>query len=77
MIFFKTWIKQFIDLPRSIGDLARDMESDHISFPNSNDYSVIHQYLLMQKQACPNAMKTFEEAWHEYQLYLLSKDVDD
>jgi uncharacterized protein YozE (UPF0346 family) len=77
LIFFKTWIKQFNDLPKAVGDLARDIEADHICFPNSNDYFVIHQYLIMQKRASPNAMKTFEEAWDEYQLYLLSKDVDD
>lgn len=74
MIFFKTWIKQFIDLPRPIGDLSRDMESDHINFPKSNDYFTIHQYLNMQKRASPNAMKTFDEAWNKYKLYLLSND---
>ena len=77
MIFFKTWIKQFNDLPKAIGDLARDIEADHIDFPKSNDYNTIHFYLNIQKRACPDAMRTFDEAWHEYELYLLAKDVDE
>ena len=76
MIFFKTWIKQFEDLPKAIGGLARDIGSDHLSFPKSNDYNTIHFYLNIQKRACPDAVKTFEDAWHEYELYLLSMEID-
>lgn len=75
-IFFRTWIKQFNDLPRAIGDLARDIEADHINFPKSNSYSVIFTYLNLQARACPDAITTFEDAWKEYQLYLLAEKVD-
>jgi len=74
MIFFKTWIKQFNDLPIAIGDLARDIESDHLSFPKSNSFSVIFTYLNTEARATPDALRTFDEAWHEYELYLLSQN---
>jgi len=69
-IFFRTWIKQFNDLPRAIGDLARDIESDHLNFPKSNSRSVIFTYLSLEARACPDAIRTFEEAWEEYKIYL-------
>lgn len=76
MIFFRTWLKQFNELPRAIGDLARDVEADHIKFPKSNDYVIIKRYLSMEARATPDCMATFEEAWNEYQSFLLAKEVD-
>jgi len=73
MIFFRTWIKQFNDLPKAIGDLARDIELDHLNFPKPNSYSTIFTYLSLEARASPDAIRTFEEAWHEYELYLLSE----
>jgi len=72
-IFFRTWIKQFNDLPRAIGDLARDIELDHLNFPKSNNRSVIFTYLNLEARASPDAIRTFEEAWDEYKLYLAEK----
>ncbi len=70
MKFFRTWIKRFNDLPLAIGDLARDIASDHLSFPNSNDYTTIYRYLNMEARATTDALRTFDEAWYEYQLYV-------
>ena len=77
MIHFITWIKQFNEIPKAIGDLARDIEADHIQFPRVNDYDVIKRYLSMEARASPDCIAVFEEAWNEYKLYLLAKDVDD
>jgi len=68
-ITFVEWIKQFKDVPKAIGDLARDIEDDYLSFPLTNDYEKIRSYLSFEKGACYDALRTFDEAWFEYQCF--------
>ena len=74
--YFHEWIRQFNDLELAIGDLARDIESDHYTFPITHEYGIIHCYLNLEKKASYNAVRTFEKAWNDYQLFILEKYLD-
>ena len=64
MISFRVWIRQFNDVDRAIGDLARDVQNDS-KFPTKNDYGIILEY-LQSMNAIDNAIETFRTSWGDY-----------
>lgn len=81
MISFKTWLKQYNNINKPIGDLARDIHTDN-SFPKTKDKKKIEKY-LNEKNAVDNALETFNSAWKQYQTdkelgyQLLDYSIDD
>jgi uncharacterized protein YozE (UPF0346 family) len=62
--YFRTWILHFVDVDLPIGDLASDIKNDP-EFPRANKKEVILEY-LRSRQAIPEAIQTFEDAWDYY-----------
>ena len=63
---------QFVEIQTTYGDLARDMRDD-LNLPGSNKRNVLDRYLDMECSACENAMKTFHNAFNDYEKYLKEK----
>jgi uncharacterized protein YozE (UPF0346 family) len=66
-MFFRVWIRQFIEDNNAIGDLSRDINEDS-NFPKKNDYNTLLVY-LKDRDACDNAIQTLKESWYQYTLY--------
>lgn len=73
MMYFKTWLKQFVKDMSPRGDLARDVRSDE-EFPRERSIdmnmrrSVIRTY-LEDAGACNGCLDAFDEAWKDYEIY--------
>jgi uncharacterized protein YozE (UPF0346 family) len=61
---FNTWLKEFKDVDRPIGDLAKDILGDK-NFPNTSDHDAILSY-LESHGAIPDAIDTFEYVYRFY-----------
>lgn len=61
---FKKWLESHNKKETAIGDLARDIDRD-VSFPKVNNMGLILSHLKYMG-ACPDAIKTFKEAWKQY-----------
>lgn len=61
---FKQWILKFVNNTMYDGDFAHDIETDP-SFPDTTNYSEIHEYLKSQG-ASDRVLDIFNEAWEEY-----------
>jgi len=61
---FKQWILKFTNSTKYDGDFAHDIEGDP-SFPDTTNYSKIHEYLKSQG-ASDRVLDIFNEAWEEY-----------
>ncbi|MGG0644285.1 YozE family protein [Sporosarcina gallistercoris] len=66
---FKTWIIRYKDRESRRGDLAYDISKD-ARFPNSSDKEVLLHYLKHVRQAIPEAVSAFREAYRAYRSYL-------
>ncbi len=72
MISFRVWLRQFNDVDRAIGDLARDVDND-THFTTKNDYGIILEY-LQSMNAIDNAIDTFKVSWANYLTTLSPND---
>lgn len=67
---FYLWIKEFEKVNLPIGDLAKDILADPY-FPRlANSQKTIKNYLIVERDACFDAVKTFENAWKAYEMKL-------
>jgi uncharacterized protein YozE (UPF0346 family) len=71
MIYFKTWLKNFLKEDSAFGDLAKDVADDS-EFPKQNKYDII-LYYLQRQNAISDCITTFENAWREYKYSNLLK----
>ncbi len=64
---FVDWLSRHVNRDTPLGDLARDVSRDK-EFPMSNSKEDIRNH-LHRKNACQDAISTFNQAWASYQVY--------
>lgn len=72
MNFYNYMVKNYLEEDSPKGDLARDMKSDKEDFPENtvgkfDGWKKLIRRYLIRKSSCPDCIKTFDEAWKEYE----------
>ena len=62
---FIEWLREFKNVDRPIGDLAKDVLSDS-NFPKSNNYNELHDYLLYKARVEHAVLEVFKAVWKAY-----------
>jgi uncharacterized protein YozE (UPF0346 family) len=66
---FKDWLKEFKEVDRPIGDLAKDVLNDP-DFPETNKHKEIYDYLECVKWADYQVLSVFENCWKAYKMLI-------
>jgi uncharacterized protein YozE (UPF0346 family) len=66
---FLKWLKEFKEVDRPIGDLAKDILNDP-DFPETNDRTEIYEYLSGEKGADYTVLSVFEDCWKAYKMLI-------